>query len=254
VSSRAVTPSAAKAPSRLRTLALPLGVVAVGFLAFSLPPYLGLDPSQARLPVPVQFPWFYPALVAHIGFGSVALIAGTLQIWPWLRRTHPRVHRWVGRIYLGFGVFPGGLVVLGVAPFSASSGPNGQVANTMLALLWLVTGVAGYRAARARRFAEHREWMIRNLALTFSIIVNRVWGVVCLAVFVPEALGADFDRTGLSSGDVDPAAIAEAAGVSTWLSWVVNLLVAEWWLHHTRNRSARTAPAGERRRAVPVSS
>jgi hypothetical protein len=43
-------------PQQAETLALPLGVVAVGFLAFSLPPYLGLDPSQARLPAPEQFP------------------------------------------------------------------------------------------------------------------------------------------------------------------------------------------------------
>jgi hypothetical protein len=73
-------------------------------------------------------------------------------------------------------------------------------------------------------------------------------GVVCLAGFVPEALGADFDRTGLTSGAVDPAAIAEAAGVSTWLSWVVNLLVAEWWLHRTRNRRGAY---GTGRRASP---
>jgi len=31
--------------------------------------------------------------VAHILFGSVALVTACLQIWPWLRRTHPTVHR-----------------------------------------------------------------------------------------------------------------------------------------------------------------
>ena len=31
-----------------------------------------------------------------------------------------------------------------------------QVGNTMLALLWLPTTIAGFRMARQRRFVEHR--------------------------------------------------------------------------------------------------
>ncbi len=220
----------------MRTLALPVGVLTVVFLAFALPPYLGLDPAQARLPMPSDVPWFYPALVAHIGFGSIALLTATMQIWPWLRRTHPAVHRWSGRAYLALGVLPGGLAALSVAPFTVSGGPTGQVANSLLALLWLATAVAGYRAARARRYAEHREWMIRSVALAFSIVANRPWSIICIAVFAPGAI---------TGGPVDPVALSHAAGVSAWLSWVVNLLVVEYWLHRTRNRRR----GADRRRA-----
>jgi Predicted membrane protein (DUF2306) len=115
--------SATSAARRFRTLAVPLAVLTVVFLAISLPPYLGLDPAKARLPVPEDVPWFYPALVAHIGFGSIALLTAALQVWPWLRRTHPAVHRWSGRIYLGLGVIPGGVAVLAVAPFGQTGGP-----------------------------------------------------------------------------------------------------------------------------------
>lgn len=227
---------------RARTLALPLGVLTVLFLAFALPPYLGLDPAQARLPLPRDMPWFYPALVAHIGFGSIALLAGSLQVWPWLRRTHPAVHRWTGRAYLALGVLPGGVAVLAVAPFAVSGGATSHVANTLLALLWLGTAVAGYRAARARRFGEHREWMIRSLALTFSIVANRAWSTLCIILFVPGVM---------SGGPIDEAALNQAVGVSAWLSWVVNLLVAEYWLNRTRNlRPARPALPG--RNPVPV--
>lgn len=231
-------PGGRRAARRFRTIALPLGVLTAGFLAFALPPYLGLDPAQARLPVPHDVPWFYPALVAHIAFGSVALVTATLQIWPWLRRTHPAVHRWTGRAYLALGVVPGGIAVMFVAPFAEAGGPNGQVANTMLGILWLVTAVAGYRAARARRFAEHREWMIRSVALTFSIVANRPWNIICIALFAPGVL---------TGGPVDPVALTQAIGVSTWLSWVVNLLVVELWLQHTRNRGARARAAAQRR-------
>ena len=235
-------PARHRAPRRFRTLALPVGVVAAAFLAIALPPYLGLDPAQARVLVPEHTPWFYPALVAHIGFGSVALVTATLQIWPWLRRRHPSVHRWSGRAYLGLGVLPAGVSVLAVAPFGLAGGITGQAGNTLLAILWLLTAVAGYRAARARRFAEHREWMIRSVALTFSIVANRLWGFACVAVFVPETMGG---------GPVDPARITQAIGVGMWLSWVVNLLLVEYWLHRTRNRGSGqrryARPRGERR-------
>ena len=79
---------------------VPLALVAVLFVAFSLPPYLTLDPAQARLqPIP-PFPGFYPLLVTHIFLGAVALLAACLQVWPWLRQNHPRVHRISGRIYV----------------------------------------------------------------------------------------------------------------------------------------------------------
>ncbi|MCU1663703.1 MAG: hypothetical protein QOI36_2348 [Pseudonocardiales bacterium] len=240
-------PASATAPSRrFRTLALPLGMLTVAFLAFALPPYLGLDPARTRLPMPEDAPWFYPALVAHIGFGSIALLTASLQVWPWLRRTHPTVHRWSGRAYLALGVLPGAVAVLAVAPFGVSGGLTGRVANTMLAVLWLGTALAGYRAARARRFAEHREWMVRSVALTFSIVANRAWSMLCIAVFAPEVM---------SGGPFDEAALAQAVGVSMWLSWVVNLLVAEYWLHRTRHRRpARPALRDADRRPVPVTS
>jgi hypothetical protein len=215
-----------------RTLALPLGLLTVLFLAYALPPYLGLDPAQARLAQPEGTPWFYPALVAHIGFGSIALLAAVPQVWPWLRRQHPAVHRWSGRVYVFLGVLPASVAALGVAPFSATGGAVAHVGNTLLDVLWFGTTVAGYRAARAHRYPEHREWMVRSTALAFSIVVNRVWTVVCLLVFAPSAFG---------DGPVVEADLNQAVGLAAWSSWVVNLVLAELWLQHTRRRAARPA-------------
>ena len=94
-------------PAWRRAWVLPLGLLAVAFLV--LAPYLTRDPSAARVPVPADLPHFYPMLVAHIGFGTVALLTSVAQVWPWLRRRHPRVHRWSGRAYLFAGVLPGSL-------------------------------------------------------------------------------------------------------------------------------------------------
>ncbi|MBY8870322.1 DUF2306 domain-containing protein [Micromonospora sp. PLK6-60] len=237
-----LTPPTTSAPAGRRRVsrqlrwAVPLLLVAIAFVAYALPPYLTLDPSQSRLPVPEAHPQYYPLLVAHIVFGSVALLAGSFQVWPWFRRRYPVAHRWLGRAYLFGGVFPAGIAVLGVAPLS-STGFVSQVGNTMLAVLWLATSVAGYRMARQRRFAEHRRWMIRSFALTLSIVLNRLWVVLFVVLLLPQV-----DTT--YGGDQD-AMIRAAAGASVWLSWVVNLLVVQWWLERGDSR-ARARRAGRR--------
>ena len=223
---------------RWRRAAIPvLLALCVAFLAVELPAYLGFDPAASRVPIRQSYPLHYPLLVAHILFGSVALVAGCLQIWPLLRRRHPVLHRWTGRVYLFGGVFPAGIAVLGVAPVS-STGFVSAVGNTMLAVLWLVTSIAGYRAARGRRFGEHRAWMVRSFALTLSIVVNRVWLVLFIVLLAPAT-------STLYGGD-EAAMIQAAAGASVWTSWVVNLLVAEWWLQRRPRRGAR----GPRARAA----
>lgn len=215
----------------------PLALLTVGFLAVSLPPYLGLDPSQSR--VPIRFSWHYPVLVTHIGFGSIALLAGCLQLWPWLRQHHPKVHRYSGRAYVFLGVLPAGLASLSFAPFG-SFGATQQAGNSLLALLWLATTLAGYRMARQRRYAAHCEWMIRSFALGYSIVLNRLWQLICFLVFTPELFAGE---------PVDPAAMGQAVGASVWLSWVVNLLVAEWWLQRTRQHTPRPPQSGRREKA-----
>ncbi|MEU0155625.1 DUF2306 domain-containing protein [Micromonospora fulviviridis] len=220
--------------------AVPLLLAAVAFVGYALPPYVTLDPGRSRLPVPQDYPQYYPLLVAHILFGSVALLAACFQVWPWFRRRYPTAHRWIGRAYFFAGVFPAGIAVLGVAPLS-STGFVSQVGNTMLAVLWLATSIAGYRMARQRRFVEHRRWMIRSFALTTSIVLNRAWLILFVILLLPHV-----DTT--YGGDQD-AMIRAAAGASVWMSWVVNLLVAEWWLERgdARRRTRRTGQAAGRR-------
>jgi hypothetical protein len=124
-------------------------------------------------------------LVAHVAFGSTAMLTCCLQLWPWLRRRHPGVHRSVGRRLMFGGVVPAGLLGLmlgAVTPF----GPIIRASNVLLALLWLFTTTAGYRMARQRRFVEHRRWMVRSFALTMSIITNRVWAVIWFLVLSPQ--------------------------------------------------------------------
>lgn len=82
--------------------------------------------------------------------------------------------------------------------------------------------------------------MVRSIALAFSIVANRFWSFACILVLAPDAVAAD--GTLVATPD-----LAQAIWVSTWLSWVVNLIVAEWWLHHTRHTDrTRTGPPRRR--------
>lgn len=227
------TPAPAGTPQRVRwwrrPWIAPLAIVTAVFLATSLPRYVGLDPAQSLVPTD-RGPAFYPALVTHIFTGSVMLSAAVLQLWPWLRAHHPRVHRWSGRVYVASAI-PTAIAALVVAQFP-SAGVAQQVANTMLGILLLTFTLLGYRAVRQRRFGDHREWMIRSTALAFSIVTNRFWAMFLIAVYVPGALTDPSIEFG--SPEIEGAAIASA-----WMSFIVNLLFAEWWIHRKPKRRAR---------------
>ncbi|WP_346111461.1 DUF2306 domain-containing protein [Nonomuraea maheshkhaliensis] len=215
----------------------PLMVVAAAFIAFSLPPYLSLDPSQSRVPAPDFFPPHFVMLSLHVVFGSIAMITCCLQIWPWFRARYPRAHRMIGRVYVFGGCLPAGLLGL-VVGLATPFGPVTMASDVTLALLWLGVTVAGWRMARQRRFVDHRRWMVRSFALTMSIITNRIYSVLFVILLEPQLETTFHGDTGLM--------IATVSGLAAWLGWVLPLLVAEWWLERgdaaiRRARTRRTA-------------
>lgn len=204
---------------------VPLALFSLVFLLYSVPPYLSLDPAQARLPVPEHPSWYFPALVTHIFGGTLLTLLVIVQVWPWVRGRYPAVHRWSGRVYVLAGIPLVGVPALLIAPYSGT-GASSQISNTVWAVLWLSFTVIGYVMARRRRFARHREWMLRSFALVFGIAFNRVLLVVLMLIMLPRVeTGGDADAMGLAVG---PA--------SGFLSWVIPLLAVEWWLKYRRPR------------------
>ena len=199
----------------------PLALVVLAFLSFSLPPYLAFDPARSRVPQPDGFPAHYWFLVAHVICGSIAMLGALLQIWPWFRRKYPVVHRYVGRAYVFAGVLPSGLMALTIGSQSPF-GPATRVSDVMGAILWLGCTFAGWRAARERRFGDHRRWMVRSAALTFSIIVNRIVGPVAMLWLEPQ-LATTFGGSEIALGQ-------SIAAISSWLSWTLVLILTQLWL------------------------
>ncbi|RKS09481.1 putative membrane protein DUF2306 [Nocardiopsis sp. Huas11] len=213
---------------------VPLTLFSLVFLLYSVPPYLSLDPATSRLPIPEHPSWYYPVLVTHIFSGTLLTLLVIVQVWPWMRGRYPAVHRWTGRVYVMVGIPLLGIPALLISPYS-STGTSTQISNTVWALLWLSFTVTGYVMARRRRFADHREWMLRSFVLLYAIGFNRVVIVLLVLVALPR-LDTAYD------GDLD-ALIFGIAPASSFLSWLLPLLFVEWWLKYRRPRRRARRPA-----------
>lgn len=192
-----------------------LSSIAIGFYAIGF---------QARLVGSPAFQLHFDSLPIlssmHVIGGAVVLLTGALQFWQPLRIQYPVIHRWLGRLYLIF-VAIGGVAGLLLAPHS-SGGVVAQFGFGMLAVLWLFSGVKAYTSVRAGHIQAHRQWMMRNFALTFGAVMLRVYlGLFALADIPFE----------------------EAYPAASWLAWVPNLLLVEWFLAIKQDRSQRSNAA-----------
>ena len=152
------------------------------------------------------------ASFAHVGGGVVVLVLGGLQFVNGLRRRIPRLHRWSGRTLLVAAAITGvsGLY-LGVGiPYA---GVGEALPTLLFGTLFLLFLVRAYQAARRRQYLRHREWMIRMFSLAAGVGTIRIVGLV----LVSAGMG-----------------LRELVGWSFAVGWVASLLIAEWWIRHTR--------------------
>jgi hypothetical protein len=196
---------------------IPLFAAAAGFLIYQLPPWISLDPSRSR--IPLHFPAHYWLIVGHVLFGTVALVTMCLQMWPWLRKRHPAVHRWSGRVYVFGGALPSASLALIMFPVAMRPGAMGTL---MAASLWSITATMGYLRARQGRWREHRRYMLYSFAIMWGAVI---WGF---------CIGTGWFLLSPWATTVDPSYVIEAA---RWIGWVTNLIVMQWWLDRTRKRS-----------------
>jgi hypothetical protein len=210
-------------------------MVVAAFLAFSVPPYLTFDPAMSRLEPPEGNDLYYPALVAHVLFGTVAMSTACFQIWPAFRARHRRGHRLTGRVYVYAGALPAGVLGLYVG-WHTAAGPSVRVANLVGSALWIVVTIVALRMARQRRYGEHRRWMSRSFALTMSIALSRVINIPATIVLTPQV-----DTT---FGGSEELMTYSAASIGVWLSPLLLLLLTDWLLERRKPgaRSTTTLP------------
>jgi len=113
--------------------------------------------------------------------------------------------------------------ILDVRQFDVST--VAKIVFAGVSVLWFATTTMGMLRARARRFAEQHEWMIRSYSLSLFFLTFSLW--------VPALANARL-----------PAGVAYPLAV--FLSGGLNLAAAEIWIRRRRIRGMRAHVAPPR--------
>lgn len=145
------------------------------------------------------------AMYFHIIGGAIAIGIGPFQFSPWIRDSCRSLHRLMGRMYflaVVFGAFGGFLLAL-----TSAGGVPGHFGFACLAVVWLITVSCALTQILKGNVEAHRKWMTRNYALTLA--------AVSLRLLLPVLYTFD-------------VSFESAFATVAWMSWVPNLLMAEW--------------------------
>ena len=165
-----------------------------------------INPADAEWRHIQPFKWW---LAVHGPFGAVALILGPLQFSDTLRRSRPRLHRWIGRIYIG-AIAVAASVALYIGPRFEPR--TIQIQQYFQAGGWLLTTAAALFFILKRNIPAHKLWMMRSYGFCLVFILSRVpdaipgfhwddqtlanvlWTLVVAALIVPDVILAVRDQ------------------------------------------------------------
>ena len=130
--------------------------------------------------------YYFPVrwlLIPHGLGGLTALLIGPWQLSSRFRQKHLRLHRIMGRFYLG-GISlaaPMGMYIATVhdqVPL--------RVFAYVLALTWLLCAWTAFASVMNGNYQQHRQWMVRSYAVTTIFVTSRA----ILALPILERLGS----------------------------------------------------------------
>lgn len=166
------------------------------------------------------------AMAAHLATGAIILVLGPLQLMDGVRQAAPRLHRYLGRVYVATSAIAG----LGGLGFILTKGTIGGIVMdagfALYGALMILAAIETYRHARARRFDTHRAWAVRLFALAIGSWLYRMdYGFWFIAV-------GKLGHTSNFRGAFDI--------VMVFAFYIPNLIVAEMYLR-SRRAPARTS-------------
>jgi hypothetical protein len=163
--------------------------------------FLGTKPNEV-----LDRQYFMWAFYIHITTSVFAMGGGIFQFFPNILRGYPKVHRLIGKVYIGSVLLfaaPSGLVL---AAF-ANGGIAAKVGFSIQCIVWWLTTYAAWHEVLKKRFERHTEMMIRSYAVTIAAMSLRTESYFMVYLFGTKPI--------------------ETYLTVTWLSWVGNLLIAE---------------------------
>lgn len=154
--------------------------------------------------------WYLPAYYSHVLISGLVLVAGFFQLFPSSSRKFPRLHRFLGYVYVMGILFFAAPGALGMSLF-IGRGPWVLASFLLQGTLWFCFTALAFSRIRKKDVSAHQQWMWRSYALTFAAITLRIY------IFF-TSYGVDLSL---------PRAYATLA----WLSWVPNLLFVELFIN-----------------------
>ncbi len=153
--------------------------------------------------------FWYIMLYMHIVFSVVALVIGPFTLFSKFREKNINRHRMLGKIYM-IGILFGGVSGLYLA-FYATGGLAAQLGFGFLSIFWMITASLALAKIKHKKIYNHQKWMIRNYSLTFAAVTLRFWLILFTVLFGFENFNYSY-------------------AIISWLCWVPNLVVAEWFI------------------------
>ncbi len=189
--------------------------------------YIIVDYNQAPFIVgkkqlfgPQSTVWYF-FLFMHVIGSLASVIVGPFMFIDRLRIKYIKWHRGVGIFYY-LSILLGSISGFYLS-FFATGGLPAAIGLLLLSLLWFFTAFQAFRNIRQKNVKLHQQWMIRNYSLTFATVTLRLW-LPITSLFV--------------GGENFPLSFA----ISIWISWVLNLLFAEWIIKR-KQATAKTIAA-----------
>lgn len=143
----------------------------------------------------------------HIAASPFILMAGVIQFNQYFLKNHKNIHRNIGKLYVLFILLisaPTGFVMA----IYANGGIWAKISFLLISILWWYFTWKAYSEIKNKNISAHQDFMIRSYALTLSAITLRIY-TFTLPQFAPIRG-------------------VEMYILVSWLSWIPNLLVAEW--------------------------
>lgn len=175
-------------------------------------PYFTLEDNVAFLRIKqwiIHNQFWKGAFFIHVFTSCFCLIAGFTQFSNKIKSNYPKVHRYIGWLYIVDVLCfagPTGLIM----GFYANGGLTSQFAFITLSVLWIATTYIALHSILKKDYRRHQKFMIRSYALTLSAITLRAWKVLIVFAIRPHPM--------------------DAYMLVAWLGWVPNLLFAEWYI------------------------
>lgn len=155
----------------------------------------------------VKTGWYLPAFYCHIIGSSIILMAGFFQFSKMVYNNRA-LHKVLGKFYV-FGVLffaaPGAYIMT----LFVNRGTGVFISFLLQNTLWITFTLAAWLLVMNGRINDHIKMMRRSYALAFGAVTLRFY----IWLFTVFGSGVDFENNYL---------------IIAFLSWVPNLLVAEW--------------------------